>query len=202
MRVVILGTGTTAKIAIAILRKDFNFEIFGLTDHRSEVVGKRVSGVPVIGTHDVLDDLQRKGVEGAFIAIGYDNALRERYFYRAKRSGFALVTIVDPTAHVERDALLGRGTLVMAGSILCSGVRVGDNVIVESGSVIGPDTEIADNAFIGFGARVGGSCVIRRNAYLGIGCSIGPCVNIGKNVKVNPGAIVISELRDVLRDYA
>jgi FlaA1/EpsC-like NDP-sugar epimerase len=81
MKVVILGTGSTALSVTSVLLNDRNFQIVGFTDKDNRTKGKKIFGIEVMGTHKILKDLFKKGVRGAVVAVGYDNYLREKYFY-------------------------------------------------------------------------------------------------------------------------
>ncbi len=199
MKVVIIGAGTTAKMAVAVLRQHVSFEVVGLTHNDEELVGKKILGLSVMGTHDILGTLFRQGVRGAVVAIGYDNATREKYFHQAKKIGFELINLVDPTAHIDRDVIFGKGIIIMPGCIISPGVKIDDNVIVEAGSVIGVDTSIGANVYLGIGCRVGGASFILRNAHIGTGCSVAPGVNVGKNTIIAPGTAVGGDVPDLIR---
>ncbi|MBQ3065143.1 MAG: NTP transferase domain-containing protein [Clostridia bacterium] len=68
------------------------------------------------------------------------------------------------TASVRRSILfdrvvLGAGASV-SGSILCSGVHVGENAVIERGCVIGADARIGDGVHLMSGARIGAGEIV------------------------------------------
>lgn len=125
-----------------------------------------------------------------FIAIG-DNQARRAYFDRLKGLGVTPANCIAPTAWIAPDAKIGNGVFVGAGAVLGAGARLGDNVIlnnlslVEHDSVVGEDSQIAPGCVIGAELRVG------RRCFFGMKSCLVPRVDVGDDVFVLAGAVVV-----------
>ncbi|HZI51420.1 MAG TPA: UDP-3-O-(3-hydroxymyristoyl)glucosamine N-acyltransferase [Terriglobia bacterium] len=64
-------------------------------------------------------------------------------------------TFVHPTAVIETDALIGRGTRIGAGCTVGAGVRIGDRCILYPRVTVYPGVEIGNNVIIHAGAVIG-----------------------------------------------
>lgn len=199
MKVVIVGAGSTAQEVASILLCDRNFQIIGFTDNNKETKGKKILGIEVIGTHDILSTLYKEGIKGAVVAIGYDNNIREKYFHQLKEIGYEMINAVHPSAILDQTVSLSEGVIIGAGCIISPMVKIEKNTIIEPGVIIGANTQIADNVYVGVGCCISGGSYIKRNAFLGAGCSVASFVKIGKNVKVSPGTSVSKDIRDLVR---
>ena len=201
MKVVILGIGSTAQNVASILSKDKNFAIIGFTDKDNKSKHKKILGIDVVGSHDLLKDLFREGVSGAVVAIG-DNNVRERYFHKLKEIGFEMINVIHPSALIDPSVVIKEGVIISPGCIVSPMVKIESNSILEAGVIIGANTQIADNVYIGIGCSISGGSVIKRNVFLTSGCSIAPFVKIGKNANVPPGVSIVKDIPDKARKKA
>lgn len=199
MKVVILGTGSTALNVVSSLLNDRNIEIVGFTDKDKKTKNKKIFGIEVIGSHDILKDLFKEGVKGAVVAIGYDNCLRERYFHQLKGIGYEMINVIHSSAIIDKSASLDNGVIIGPGCIISPMVKIEQNTILEAGVIIGPNTVIADNVYISAGCCINGYSLIRRNVFLSVGCSVVSYVTIGKNVSVAAGTSITKEIKDEIR---
>ncbi|MDI6743339.1 MAG: acetyltransferase [Smithella sp.] len=202
MKVVILGAGSTAQSVASMLLNDRNFKVIGFTDRDDKTKGKRILGIEVIGSHNILKDLFKQGIRAAVVAIGYDNNLREKYFHEVKDFGFEMINVVHTSAIIDQSVSLTEGVIIGPGCIISPMVKIDRNTIVEAGAIIGANCQIADNVYIGVGCCISGGGFIKRNAFLSAGCSIASFVTVGKNAKINPGSAVIKDVPDSTRSKA
>jgi acetyltransferase EpsM len=99
-----------------------------------------------------------KGVDAFVVAIG-NNPIRKKLFevYSEKYEG---ALIIHPSASVSTDAMIGKGTVVLAGAVVAQGARVDENCIVNSLSLVDHETTIGAHAHIAQGSIIGSNCVI------------------------------------------
>lgn len=193
---VIIGGGGHAKVLIDILKKIDKYEIIGITD--SNKITDSLTGIPVIGSDEILPSLRNQGVECAFIGIGSveDNSLRAGLFSKVISLGFEMINIIHPSAIIADSVEFGSGVAVMAGAIINPGAVIGNNVIINSGAIIEHDCVIGDNVHICPGVNCAGGVNIGELSHIGIGTTLKQCINIGKNVTVGAGSVVIKNIDD------
>lgn len=67
---------------------------------------------------------------------------------------FEAGVVVNTSAVIDHDCLLGEHVFVGPGAVLCGGVKAGCGVFIGAGAVILPQVELGDDAIIGAGAIV------------------------------------------------
>lgn len=202
MKVVIVGAGGTAQSVASILLNDRNFRVVGFTDKDDKTKGKKILGIEVIGTHEVLKELIKQDIRAAVVAIGYDNNIREKYFHELKQIGYEMINVIHPSALIDLSVVITEGVIIGPGCIVSPMVKIDRNTILEAGVIVGADTQIADNVYLGVGCNISGGGYIKRNAFVSAGCSIAPFVTIGKNVRIEPGISIVKNIPDKARTKA
>jgi len=202
MKVIIVGAGSSALSTASVLLNNRNFQIIGFTDIDKKNKGKKLLGIEIIGTHDILDDLFKQGIRGAVAAIGYDNNIREKYFHQLKEIGYEMINVVDPSANIDSSVVIKEGVIIGPGCIVSPMVGIDRNTILEAGVNVGADTQVSDNVSIGIGCNISGGCSLKRNVFLSAGCSVAPFVTIGKNAIIPPGSSVTKNVPDRVRSRA
>ena len=149
---------------------------------------------PVAGTTDDL--VQGLGAfDGVVVAIGV-NALRLERSRTIIARGGRLATLVHPNAAMSPRAVLGAGTVVLAGAVVSVGARLGDAVIVNSGATVDHDCILADGVHVSPGAHLAGGVTVRERSWIGIGAVVRELISIGSDVTIGAGAVVIQPALD------
>lgn len=193
IRVIGLGAGGHAAVAIDALRLQGGFEVVGLLDPRPNLHGTEVEGIKVLGDDTMLPAVRTGGVESAFVGVGSvgEMSVRRRLYRTAVAEGFAIVTVIHPGASVAASARLGVGVMVMAGACINAGATIGDNTIINTGAIVEHHCVVGDHVHVATGARLGGGVEIGMGSHIGIGATVLQDVRIGRDVIVGAGAVVI-----------
>lgn len=195
-RVLILGAGSHGRMLADYLQAVSDYEVVGFTDASQETTGKSFSGIPVVGTDEVVTDFWREGkIDCAIIGIGDANlAGRVHLFEMLVEIGVPQLTYLHPMAFVAASAQLGSGTVIMPGSVVGPRARIGDNVVIYSGVVIEHDCVVGDHAFFGPGVVISGRVSLGKRAFLGAGSTVLPGLVIGEGATVAAGAVVVTDV--------
>ena len=196
-KIVILGAGGHAKVAVEILHLSGKYELAGLLDPDPALSGKTVAGLPVLGDDNLLPRLRADGISAAFVGVGGtgDNSLRMKLFEKAVSLGFTLVNAVHPAAIISFSARLGSGVAVMARAVINPDAQIGDNAIVNTGAIIEHDCLIGAHAHISPGAVLCGGVRVGIGAHIGAGAVVRQSINIGEQAIVGAGAMVIRDVK-------
>ncbi len=62
--------------------------------------------------------------------------------------------IVNNSANIDHECILGNGVHIAPGAVLCGSVSVGGNSMVGAGAIVLPNTKIGENVLVGAGAVV------------------------------------------------
>jgi sugar O-acyltransferase (sialic acid O-acetyltransferase NeuD family) len=197
IKVVGVGAGGHAKVIVDILQRRGGYEIVGLFEKDSLLWGTKILGVPVIGGDDLLPNYLEE-VPNAFFGIGSisSSAHRKRVFEKVVALGFTLITAIHPNATISNAAVVGDGSVVMAGAVIAPGAKLGKNVIVNTGAVIDHDCEIGDHVHIAPGATLSGAVQVGNGSHVGVGATVIQGVQIGCDAIVGAGAVVIADVPD------
>ena len=160
-----------------------------LSSARSELLLGKVDDLPAL--------LRDYPGTMAVIAIG-DNMTRLRMAERAERlvPSLTWATIVHPAASLSARAEIGPGTVVVAGSIINCGSRLGRHILINTGTIIDHDNSMDDFASTGPGVVTGGNVRIGGLSHVGIGASVRHGIRIGRNCVIGGQAYVERDVDD------
>lgn len=195
MRVLIVGAGAQAKLALDIFHLTGEHDVVGLLDLSPEerLRGSTILGAPVLGGLRLLDELEMEAAEGVLVACP-SNRQKEELTRRAEARGWGLVRAVHPSAVVSPDASVGEGVLVQPLAVLQPLSSVGRGVVIQTGTLVSHDCVVEDFANVGPGATLAGHVRVGWGAYVYSGATITPGVSIGEHAKVGAGALVVRDV--------
>lgn len=196
MRVVIVGAGGHAKVTLELFQALGAFHVIGLIDPAP--TAPSILGVPVLGGDALLPALRREGVEAAFVALGC-NQLRQRMGAELTAMGFALPTVVHPSAVISPSARIGAGAAVMARAVVGTETQLRDLVIVNTAAVLDHDNLIEDAAHIAPGCALAGVVRVGARSLVGVGSAVRPGIRIGTDVTIGAGSAVVANVADGMR---
>ncbi len=181
----VIGAGGQARVVIATARA------CGLPDPQACLVddgsggqSEPIRGIPLLTTESVM------GQRGFFFPAVGDNKIRERLIRQLMDQGWQAISICHPTALVEKDVMIGVGTIIAMGAIIQTGARLGNGVIVNTGAIVEHDVQVGDCVHIAPGSVILGEAVIGKCAFIGAGSRILPRVKVGDEAIVGAGSVV------------
>ena len=187
------GFGRETASLLAALEDEGTYMAAGFADDSSELQGRSLADVPILGPIEIARDLVTLGV---VVTVGnprrYDakEAIVERLDLDADR----YVTLIHPTASIGTQVSIGRGTVVLAGCVMTQGVTIGRHVSMMPNVVLTHDDDVRDFVILGAGARLGGGVKVGRGAYVGSGASIRESTVIGPGAMIGMGAVVVDDV--------
>jgi sugar O-acyltransferase (sialic acid O-acetyltransferase NeuD family) len=127
------------------------------------------------------------------IGIGA-NSIREQFslYYPANR----FVSLKHPNAIIADSVEVGTGTVILTGSVINRGVKIGHHCIVNTASVIDHDCIISDFVHISPNTTICGNVTVGRGTWVGAGAIIIQGINVGKNVTIGAGSVIIKDIPD------
>lgn len=199
-RVLVLGAGVAAMQVLDILLHDREVLPVGCLDDNPAVQGATLFGVPVLGTLDRLEDLWKEhAFDACIVGVGTNLAVRAKFFAAAKNLGIPMVNAIDPTARINRHAVLGEGI------VMCSFVHVGLNALIGDNCFLAAHTNVDHHCHLGNTVLMGPGCLLSgtvsvgSQVLMGSGVIIQPCLKIGDNCRIASGSVII---KDIPSDHA
>lgn len=194
IQVVVVGARLDGQAGVVLdaIAEIGGMEIAGFIDNTPELQGKEIAGIPVIGSTDELGNI-RFPSEYVHIAIG-DNVARGDIGRRLKDMGLKLLTVVHPTATVNRNAVVGEGCYIGPRAIVNNGSVIGGLCIINSGAIVEHDNKIGYSVHVAPGAKTAGRVRIDEYSFVGLGSVVLPDVHIGSGVMVGAGSTVVKDV--------
>jgi sugar O-acyltransferase (sialic acid O-acetyltransferase NeuD family) len=193
-RVLILGAGGHGRVVLDILHQMGTCEPVGFLDNNTDILGRRVDGVPVLGPIDELQKLAaQSGCDGVIVAIG-DNGVRRGLARQVDSAGIELINAIHPSATIAHNATIGRNVVIAAGAVVCAHCQIGASVILNTGCIIDYQTMIGEGSHVCPGVRIAGRAKVESGVFIGIGATIIPKITLGCESIVGAGSVVIEDV--------
>lgn len=108
---------------------------------------------------------------------------------------------IHPSAVVSPRAMVGEGTVIMAGALVNSSAKIGRHNIINTGASVDHDVELGDFVHVAPHATITGSVVVGEGSWIGAGSVIRQGVKIGKNCMIGAGSVVLKNIPDGVTAY-
>ena len=183
---VIIGAGGHGRVCAEIAALAGYRKIVFLDDcpnGNSAVVGTTEDLTPFLTEYDF------------FVGLG-SNTLRKAFFERIKALGGTIATLVHPNSTVSKTAVIGEGSVVMAGAVINPGAQTGRGVIVNTCSLADHDCKLKDFCHVAVGAHLAGTVEVGETSFIGAGAAVINNITIGDEIIVGAGAVVIRNLTE------
>ncbi len=184
MKLTIIGASGHGKVVADIASK-CGYDCIEFLD--DDVSLKKCGKWPVIGKTDKAVD------SNVFVAIG-NAETRKRMIERLHDK--TVVTLVHPDAVIANSVRIGRGTVVMAGTVINPDAVIGDGCIINTSSSVDHDCIVGDYTHVSVGAHLSGAVHVGEMTWIGVGAAISNNVNICEKCTIGAGAVVIKDINE------
>jgi len=191
--IVLVGAGGCARdlafIIELINESKLTWNILGYIEFR-ENIGKIHYGYPIIG-----DDTWFKNVEEihGVIAIG-DPVVRQKVRNNLKKYNIIYPNIIDPTAVIAKDCIMGEGNIFLGSSKVGTGSRIGHHCLLVGACLIGHDVTVGNFVDIMNNASLLGGVQVADFAMINTGATVLQNAKIGESATVGAGTVVIHDV--------
>ena len=188
---VIIGAGGHGRV-VADLALRTGFSVAGFLDRSLEV---RRDGIPVLGGDDLMETMVKRQNRLA-MGLGSRSAWKRRITLceRIDRLESSVPTLIDPEAGVMPSVEIGRGTQVLMGARIQTGVTIEAWCVVNTAAVIEHDCWVHSNVHVAPGAILCGGVTVGEGAFIGAGSTVMEGVFVGAHATVGMGAVVIGDV--------
>lgn len=194
-KIVLIGGGGHAHSVVDAIECMGQYEIAGFIDQEPSTSYKSYS---TIGSDDDLDAIFKSGITLAAITVGYlgRSRLRETLFCKAKSIGFTFPPIIDPSAVVANDAIIGEGSFVGKLAVVNANAHVGSMNIVNTGAIIEHDCRLGDYSHVAVNATLCGSVDAGEFVFVGANAVVVQGVSLGDFSLIGAGAVVLKDVEE------
>lgn len=189
MRIIFIGASGHGKVCAEIAKLAEYEEILFLDDNREL---KECAGYIVAGTEKEFKRYLDNDTD-FFVSIG-NAETRKSVHERIVAAGGRIATLVHLQSVVSKRAILGEGTVVMAGAVVNSEAVIGKGCIVNTSSSIDHDCRIGDYCHIAVGSHLCGTVDIGEKCWIGAGATVSNNINICGECTIGAGAVVVKDI--------
>ena len=190
---VIVGAGGHARVCAEVATAA-GFRVAAFCDavgaESSAING--IKGVPASAIADIAAQFD-PAQYALFVAIG-DNDTRMKLIAEAENSGYALPSLLHPSAVISPSAEIGPGTVAAANCVVNANAVVGKGCILNTACSLDHDNVLEDGVQICPGVRSAGDVRYGERAFVGTGAILVPGVRIGREAHIAAGALVIGNV--------
>ena len=194
-RIALIGAGLGATQVIDILRAAESGTAVAVIDDDTSRWASEVMGVPVVGGFERLVTLFEQGTfDAAIIAISTSVAVRARMRDACAAQGIPLANAIDPTARIAAGVKFGSGNIVCAFCHFGVETVVGDNNFLSAYNSYDHHNRLGSDISTGPACATSGLVVLGDRVRLGTGISIEPHVELGDDVQVASGSVIVASV--------
>ena len=162
-------------------------------DDRPDLQGSIINGARVLGSiQATLAATQGLAVITAARALRRPS--RREIHDRLLPSEPRWATVIHPAASLDENMSVGRGTVILAGTVATADVRIGDHVAVMPRCVLTHDVVLGDYVTLASGVCLGGGVTVESDAYIGAGALVREGRRVGAGSLVGMGAVVLHDV--------
>lgn len=187
------GAGLAREVLAAVRLLPEEWKPVGALDDDPARHGADLDGLPVLGGSDLVHEMPDAAVlvcvAGARRPLGRMNVVR-----RLDLPEDRYATVVHPAASVPEGSVLGPGTVLLAGTVVTTPLRLGAHVVAMPHVLVTHDDEVGDGVTFAGRAALGGAVRVGESAYLGQGCCVREGVAIGAGAVVGMGSVVFTDV--------
>lgn len=191
-KIVVIGSGGHFKVVLNEILKQNKYEITNIVDIRN--IGKKIK---IRNKCLVVKDLKKFDWNKTnkntftFIAIG-DNQVRKGIAesISRKKTNIKWATIISPDSIIGNNVKINFGTLVVSGSIINPGSKIGKHCIINTNSSIDHDNLFQDFSSCAPGVITGGNVKVGKLSFLGIRSTIINNIKIGSETIIGAKSLV------------
>lgn len=201
-KVALIGSSGHSKSVIDVIQQEGALDIVGLIDDYKPV-GETTLNIPIIGsTADILDLWQQQKITGVIIAVG-DNYTRWLISKKiiSDCPSIEFYTTIHPKSTIAAGVCIGKGTVIMAGSIINAESKVGDFCIINTNASVDHDCTISNYSSLAPSVTTGGNCFIGECSSIGIGATLIHQVRVSKHCVIGAGSLVIKNTAPYTLNY-
>jgi sugar O-acyltransferase (sialic acid O-acetyltransferase NeuD family) len=190
----LVGAGGLAREVLAAVRlQPSEWKPIGALDDDPSKHGADLDGVPVLGGSELIGELTDAAVI-ACVANAHRPAGRLSFVRRLNLPDDRWATVVHPTASVPQGSSLGPGTLLLAGVVITTPLRIGAHVVAMPHVLITHDDKISDGVTFAGRVSLGGAVTVGECAYFGQGSLVREMLFIGAGAVIGMGSAVLHDV--------
>jgi sugar O-acyltransferase (sialic acid O-acetyltransferase NeuD family) len=150
-----------------------------------------VNGKKVLGNFSIITSLP----QDTSLVLAFGNpAIKKQIASRLTNVQYA--NLIHPSAvlHEDGDTKIGEGCILAAGTVLTTGITLGNHVLLNLNATIGHDVSIGNFCSIMPGVNIAGAVKLQDGVMVGSGANIMNGKVLGENSVIGMGSVVLHDV--------
>lgn len=122
--------------------------------------------------------------------------LNVQKYNEAKLKGYKMFSFTHPTAFVAPSAEIGENVIIFPHAVIEPRAKIGNGVFVRSSAYISHETEVGAFSYLAPRCAFSGKIKTGEHCFFGTNSTVRDSVQIGNDVIVGAGAVVLKNLPD------
>ena len=172
--------------------KNYSFEGFYVTS--SEFESSKTSG----NVQDLKNKIETGLIDCVVVGVG-DPKTRQEIFEKVSLEikNISWETLIHPSVILDKKtSTVDSGSIICAGSIITTNVRISKNCLINLHSTVGHDTQIGSHCVVNPGSNISGNVIIGNSTLVGTGSSIIQKIRVGELVTIGASACVTKSIEN------
>jgi sugar O-acyltransferase (sialic acid O-acetyltransferase NeuD family) len=110
--------------------------------------------------------------------------------------GIEPAVAIHPTAFVAVNAVVSKGSQILANASVCAEAVLGEGCIINTASSVDHESVLGDGVHVAPGATLAGCVSVGAHSLIGPGAVILPRIRVGRDCIVGAGAVVTKDVPD------
>jgi sugar O-acyltransferase (sialic acid O-acetyltransferase NeuD family) len=167
-------------------------DVVGILDDDRDLHGSVIGGVVVLGGIELAKEL-----DTAFLVCIGAGSGRRRVVERLRLLGVSddrFATLIDGSVRIPPGCEVGRGSILLAGTVLTANVTIGRHVVMMPHVTVTHDDVVEDFVTLAAGVSLGGTVLVRSGAYIGMNAGVRERTTIGPDAVIGMGSVVLGDV--------
>ena len=168
--------------------KEAQWDITGFLDDNPDMKGKIRNGISVLGGKSWLNE-NHKEENNYLCCIGSPKA-KAKVVQHLKTFKAKFATGIHPSVIMSDTTSIGEGTVITAGNIFTTNIKVLDHVIFNLACTLGHYSIVNNYCTINPGVNISGDVILEEGVLLGTNATTLEKITIGEYSIIGAGAVV------------
>lgn len=195
--VIIFGSGLHSKVILSEITQIKGFSVLGFVDEHINkgtiIETYKNKKYKVLSNIKGVQKLLNKNTYG-IIGIG-SNFIRKKVANKINKiyKNFKWITIISKNSTINGKVKIGKGSLIVSGSVINTGTNIGEHCLINTSSSIDHDNIFKNYSSTGPGVITGGNVKLGECSHLGLGSAVKHRTSIGDNTIIGAKSLVLKK---------
>ena len=193
-RLLIIGARGQGKVVLDCAISTEQYDSFAFMTTEPEMGG--IDEYPLLDQNKTSIEYIKDNFDEIIVAVGLNNQARLKVTNEFEDKGVEIATLIHPKATVSKLSKIGKGSVILANSVINPYASVGRACIINTGSIVEHDCTVEDGVHMSPNSTIAGRVHVGKCTWICMGSSVAHDISIGENSTIGAGAVVLENVPD------